>query len=90
MMGAQCPRLAIRWGFQLSTWGTQCVWFASHIRRIAVTPAGGYKYVDHSDHVYVQYFVFLFFLQGFLQLLLFTDLVALRSPKGPENHSLAV
>lgn len=66
------------------------MWFASLIGRIAVTPPGGYKYMDHCDHVYVQYFVFHFFLQGFLQLLLFTDLVALRSPKGPENHSLAV
>lgn len=57
------------------------MWFASHIVRIAVIPPGGYKSVDHCDHVYVQCSVFRFFLQDFLQLLLFTDLVALRSPK---------
>jgi len=43
--------------------------------------------VDCCDQVYVQYVVFLW---GFLQLLLFTDLMVLKSPEGPQNHSLAL
>ena len=73
-MCAQCPGLAIRWAFLLPAGGTQCVWFPSHVGRIAVIQPGGYKYMDRCDQVYAQYLVFQF-LQDFLQLLLLTDSV---------------
>lgn len=65
------------------------MWFPSQIGRIAVIQPGGYEYLDRCDQVYVQYFVFRS-LQGFLQLLLFTDSVVLRSPEGPQNCNLTV
>lgn len=88
-MRAQSPGLAMRWAFLLPAGGTQRVWFPSQKGRIAVIQPGGYKYMDHCDRVYVQYFVF-HFLWSFLQLLLFTDSVVLRSPEGPQNRSLTV
>lgn len=45
--------------------------------------------MDRCDQVYVQYFVFQV-LRDFLQLVLFTDSVVLRSPEGPQNCSLTV
>lgn len=85
----QCPGLAIKRAFLVPAGGTQHLWFPSHLGRIAVVQPGGYKYMDPHDQGYEQYSVF-HFLQGFPQLLLFTDLMVLRSPKGPQNHSLTV
>lgn len=51
-MCAQCLGLTIRWAFLLTAGGTQCVWFHSQIRRIAIIQPGDYEYVDHPCAIF--------------------------------------